>query len=454
VINALVGLSVYRAALTFLDWEEDASAGPANSRLRWWKEIAAALCAVLLVGFVFQMPAYYLTWGRYTLLTGLILIGPFVAAARDVWCQPDSKMAGVRLALLVAGLCVTHYLALLFAGLFLALLVMDGLVHIRAARYQQAVLGLVGWSALGLLLALPWVWKVALATQAQAQVQVISPLQQTEPAAQRALDYLQYILYLIGPRRSHILMGLAGLALLGTLRRRGMRFLAAWGILLSLLSLPWGIRIGPFRPDHYAIFLFFPASILVGDLLVAGVEALARLVQPGTLERPWFRPAVLAAVMAICLVWGLRETKSVLNQTTIFVDAGDVRALRWIQKNTPLSARFYINSTPWQGNVYRGVDGGYWLMPFTGRASVVPPSLYVTAASADVAQINDWVTQSQAIHGCTPAFWKLAADAHLTYVYLHQGKGKLQPAMLVGCEGVELIYAQSGVYLYALQPAH
>ena len=45
-------------------------------------------------------------------------------------------------------------------------------------------------------------------------------------------------------------------------------------MLLCLLSLPWSLRIGPFRQDHYVIILFFPAAILLAELLIEAAGAL------------------------------------------------------------------------------------------------------------------------------------------------------------------------------------
>jgi len=58
VINALVVLGIYRL-----------------SKALWHRKLPA-IFAALLVGLAFQMPAYYLTWGRYTLLTGLLVMLP------------------------------------------------------------------------------------------------------------------------------------------------------------------------------------------------------------------------------------------------------------------------------------------------------------------------------------------------------------------------------------------
>ena len=61
----------------------------------------------------------------------------------------------------------------------------------------------------------------------------------------------------------------------------------------------------------------------------------------------------------------------------MIANKADLQALEWVRANTPADARFYINPAAWLGNTNRGVDGGYWLQPFAGRFSLVPPALYV-----------------------------------------------------------------------------
>lgn len=466
VINAAVGLSVYRAAHTVLSIGEETrpveetggiptagSSAPPAPRF-WNKPTLVAFSAALLTTFVFQMPAYYATWGRYTLLAGLVLLGPTISAAWEAWQKPASKGAAIKLAILVAGLCLTHYFALLLAGIFFLVLGVFGLVP--AARWparRAALLRTIAWIALGLAIASPWVWRVGLGTQESLRVQWINPASQDEPAQQGLKDYLKYLVYLAGPRRNHILLALAGLGLIAAARQRNLRPLAIWALILGLLSLPWGLRLGPFRPDHFAIILFFPASILLGNLLVEGVNALSRLVQPGVLERKWFRPGIFGIILAVFLVWGMRDTRNVLNQTTLIANRSDLAALDWIQAHIPADARFYINSTLWQGNTYRGVDGGYWLMPYTGHTSMVPPALYTTASADFVEEINRWAKAAEQINGCTAAFWNVVEDARLTHIYIHRGKGNLQPLSLENCPGTQVIYHNEEVVIYKIDPA-
>ena len=85
----------------------------------------------------------------------------------------------------------------------------------------------------------------------------------------------------------------------------------------------------------------------------------------------------------------------------MFTTPADVAALNWINQNTPSDARFFINSTVWQGSIYRGVDGGYWIMPETGRFDVVVPIAIGFAAPQDMQYYNDLA--SRASHCCSHA---------------------------------------------------
>ena len=97
VLNALVAVSVYRLGTAL------------------WADWRRAGTAALLVGFVFQMPAYYVTWGRYTLLTGLVLLPLAMAVALDIANKERSNQRLVKLAVLTGGLLLSHY----FAGVVL-----------------------------------------------------------------------------------------------------------------------------------------------------------------------------------------------------------------------------------------------------------------------------------------------------------------------------------------------
>lgn len=431
-LNALIALSVYRLG-----------------KALWGEPLRAGLAA-LLVGFAFQMPAYYLAWGRYTLLTGLVILPLAMAAVLEILRRPGSAETFLRLGVLTAGVALSHYTALLLLGLFCVVIVVGefwGIWRLSppVARARRLFpLGALCLSlGLGAGLALPWLWRVIWHLGAQAAVRVVSPLDASQ------LGYWRYILDLLGPRHNHILMGLAAAGCAYGLTQTQSRRLAAWALVLVGLMLPWGIRLGPFRPDHMAIVLFLPAALCLADGGVGGWDLIVRRLPSHLAQRvAWGVGAVLALGV---LGWGAWSTRTVTNPTTQLADMADKTALDWVRENLPPEARFLINVTPWQGGTFRGVDGGYWLLPYAERMSILPPVLYAWGDPETAAQINRWATQAAELKDCDEKFWALIKEADLDYVYVREGVGNLQPAALNQCRGVVPIYRRQGVFIYALE---
>ena len=444
VLNACVALSVYRLATAFVPKVGQGEGGGWFGG-RAFLPVLRGAAAALLVGLAFQMPAYYLSWGRYTLLSGLIVMGPTLAAAYEFWQDPRDRRAAVRFVILLAGVFLVHYFAALLVGMFLLVLGIAALLKAARQRDWRCLpWQLVALSFMGVALAAPWLWRVWQYNQINARLAVVLPPDGSDLSSWVSPDYWTYLLYLWGPRRNVILLALSGIALVFAFLRRELRPLAGWGLLVLVMSTPWGLRLGPFRPDLFNIVVFFPAAVLLGDLLVAAGIALGRV----------WRPAAGWAALTLALlglsVWGVRETASILNASTVFVTPADVAALNWVQQNTPADARFLINTTTWQGPIYRGVDGGYWLQPYSGRSTLLPPVAYYWGTEEDLNQITGWVKRSQELTGCTPAFWSLVRDAGLTHIYLRLGVGNLQPNMLAQCARLQLIYDSGGVFIYRI----
>jgi hypothetical protein len=287
----------------------------------------------------------------------------------------------------------------------------------------------------------------------------------------KANDVWSYVVYLTGPQRSHILLGLAGVGLLLGLVHGRARLLAMWALLVAFLATPYGPRFTPFRPDHLAIVLFLPGSLLLAELLATGGEAAGKLWQAFATPEGSFKEGISTPLnsvftkamskIAIWLPlliglgisgWGMWETRDIVNPVTVLVQPADLVALRWVEQNTPTTARFFINGTPWMGAQYRGVDGGFWLQPFTGRFSVIPPIAYSWGARVDVLRFLDWSKRAGAVTTCDDKFWSLVSDARLDYIYLRADVGNLQPAALEGCERVDKVFDQGGVLIYHLNP--
>lgn len=556
IINAAVALSLYRLAYAL------------------WGDWRRALLAFLLTGFALQMPAYYLTWGRYTLLTGLVLL-PLALSAGVEAANPgyfpgrtgpgyfpgsvgpgsfpgsvgtDSlpgrpRSAGrfeavLRLAILTAGVALSHFTALLLEGFFFALL-LAGVIIVRIAagikerkkrtkpaaqpgenvipasalslvphapaepvaqpveaesppetdslappatippespalsyipaepvpemaaeietpEPPQAVVEVEAptlpaplpnfWGpALGALagvaLALPWLLRAWEQYSSQAGVRIVPPSDTSQ------LDYLRYIGYLLGPRFNHILLIAAAVGLLLALFTRRGRLLALFGLLLSLLTLPWGLRLGPFRPDHMAILLFLPAAPLLANLLVEIIDLAGRI--SWRIPRTALITVLVTAITAL-IVYGGVKTRDVLNNETVLVDAADIEALDWIRANTPADSRWLANTQLWMTGVYRGVDGAYWLLPYAGRWSIAQPALYTYTPPDELAELTAWMRAASTLKTCDEVFWNLTDETGATYLYLHRGRGSLQPEGVVDCAELLLIYRNDEVILYEI----
>lgn len=426
VINGLVVLGIYRLSKAL------------------WRKTIPAILAALLVGFSFQMPAYYVTWGRYTLLTGLLVMLPAMAVAYDLLMNGYSRERAARLLVLTTGLALVHYLALFYFGLFLLSLVVErGVAWYRHKDPQerkqifQNLWPMMLAAAGGILVTLPWLLRMLSAQASQVSVQVVLPKAEN-------LNSYQYILYLLGPTHNYYWMGAALLGLFFIWWRKENRGMALWTSLMVLLSLPWGLRFGPFRPDHMAIVLFIPASLLLSFGWVSLSEWL------GTAIHKYAGLIVLILGSIGMLVWGGWQTRNVINPVTILADQADWTALEWIEDNLPMDARFLTNTTIWQYQMYRGVDGGYWILPKTGRFAIALPGLYGYGTPELKNQWVNWMERASVVHACDDGFWSLVKDARLSHVYLREGKGSLQPIAMVACPNTAVIFQQNGVWIYEI----
>lgn len=426
LLNALVSLSLYYLGR------------------KLWKKPGRAALAALLSGFVSQMPAYYATWGRYSLLCGLVLLPLAMGAAFDTRRKKQPLFSGGRLGILAAGTGLAHYFAAGLLGLFALVFLSAGAWSAmrRKTNWREACLRpLTGFGA-GTVLLLPWFLWLWGPAKTYWGIQWNSP---GRPLSETYFsEYGIYLLYLLGPARNYFLIFLASLGLAWAWREWRIGILTGWGLLLGLGVVPWGLRFSPFRPDHLAIVLFLPVCILAAHF--AG-EALTRLKR----KVPRSHPETLALTLLLALlIWGLKETRFIIKPETILAGADDRQALRWIEEHTPAGARFLIRPVPWEWRLYRGLDGGYWITSLTGRWTSLPPIFYGFSSRETKNAINQRAKQTLEVDGCGPAFWELSRGLAITHVYTREGDGPLAPQTLAGCPGLELIYRGGRVYLFKI----
>jgi hypothetical protein len=133
------------------------------------------------------------------------------------------------------------------------------------------------------------------------------------------------------------------------------------------------------------------------------------------------------------------------------VTKDDIEALEWITENTPEDARFFINTAYWQYDIYRGVDGGGWILPFTERWALVPTVFYGFSPDAEmIRQIQSWGKDASEIATCSDMFWQLVEEADLDWIYIREGVGSLQSEGLEFCASIDIFYQKDGLSIYKI----
>ncbi len=421
--NALVALSLFRFFVVV-------------SADRWISAVAA-----LLTVFFMQMPGYYVSWGRYTLLTGLVLLPLAMAEVERLRREPCHKSA-VRLCLLTAGVLLAHFFAGFLLALYVAICFFSVLVNKDRSMKDKRTFALLFSAAVGtgLLLAAPWLHRMWVMGNLYVRVGATLPRDSIDQVF--FPNYGSYLIYLLGPLRVHLLeaAALAGLGLAWC--RKDLRVFAAWATLLCLGAMPWGIRLNPLRPDHIVIVLFIPAVFFFSLLLANGKRFLGQRWNPLAAER-----TILVLVMAMILV-GVRQTRTIVNRETILAEKEDLLALRWLQANVPREARFLVNTTPWEWGSFRGADGGAWILPLTGRWTIAPPPLFFLGDPAYVLHTRQVAQKTSQMTGCDSQLAALLQQEKISHVYLGVKQGSLRPEALDNCSFLRTLYRQGEVRIF------
>lgn len=382
VVNALIVPLVFVLALAL--------------RLRPW----AGVWAALIVGFASNLPAFFVNWGRYTQLTGHVVM----LAALVCWIalmenrEPRTKNRDVRAsdarfsvlssrflldwrlliltALATSALILTHYLVTALAALLIASYLL-GLVLARRSWPAAGALalraGLAG--ALALLLAAPWLLNVIGGHLVRNATGLVGG---TSKAAAAQLSVLEP---LVPKYAGGAVLLCAVLGLLAALWRREWRAAlpAAWCALLVIAVVPYVVGLpGAGVLDTLTCLgtLYLPAALLAGYALEQaqdlGLALLARLGAPSALGQALFGAAVLL-VIAANTGWQAR----VATGETALVVAADLDAMEWIRDHTSPNARFAVNSFPaYGGTLAAGTDAGWWIPLLAHRATILPPLNY------------------------------------------------------------------------------
>ena len=434
VLNALIGLGIY--ALT-------------KAITKDWRP---ALIAAIFVTFVTKMPGYYLTWGRYTLLTGTYLLALAMAFAQKI--HEGERGAGnvMTLGLLTTGALLSHYLIAFLLAFFLIILGLDWIIRsIKAKKWDfKGLFALLIPALSGLALSLPWYMHVLKHSTGRYNVGVSAGRSHFLPKPE---DW-NYIKYVLGPTAAYVLIALALIGLVIAFIKSEYRRIASWSLILMLFTVPTGIEFMGFRGDYFALVTFIPISILSAIFLFWIAELLQKW-RP----KKQYANLFLILVSITMLLLGIDQNKKAINRTTVIAVQDDVEALDWINENLPEDARFYVNTVYWGYGVSRGLDGGGWILPYTGRFSNAPTTFFPYGLDSETNAVwMSWGNRANTITECNEAFYSLLADADLRYIYVRDGVrpnnqenvAGIQSQTLLNCPGITQLYQNNSVSIWKL----
>jgi hypothetical protein len=405
---------------------------------RWW----SAFFAALLVALPASMPAYYVSWGRYTQLSGLLILPVASVLSIEAVRRHDRRVALLGV-LAVAGLILTHYRVFAFYVCFIAVWWLVELAR-RPRTWRARLRELVWFGVLGLLalaLLMPWILDVATDLWLQSFIH-------WDLGSFPAHWDFSWLYIISGFDRYMLVLGLLGavVALVG--RRRFSIILLLWvGALFiitnpSLLGLP-----GEGLINNVAMLItwFMPLAIWCGFL---GGELLDSWLAVLRGRRRALCYLLTATGLVTLSVYGVWRQITIVNPDCVLALRADQEALTWIEDHTSPGSRFLINGQLWQGSTYMGTDGGYWIPPLTQRPTTTPPALYSLGESKDVLHIEEFNQRAESLATDPSGLWALLREESVDYVYVGALGGPLFLETLRSDPGFHLLYANTRVHIF------
>lgn len=414
----------------------------------------AGLIALVLTGFVNTMPAYYVNWGRYTQLTGQVMLVVVLLA----WIHTlershvdwRSMIMGV---IATSALVLTHYIVTIFAIAFLFVYVL--VLTARKANIRDIWRILIISTLIvltSLIITAPWLINLfngrltnRLGTMANNQAQIAS-----------GATFISIIPFYI---KSYI-VGLAFVGLWISIAQRCWKILLAgiWSTMLFFLVVPYIIKIpitGVVTTFAIIIALYLTIIPIASYALAAGFQYLQGVARQ------------LAISISIVTLVGLTlsgiqwQSRVVDPQFQLFTPA-DAQAMEWINQNTEPQAKFLVNSLlAYNDFVIAGDDGGWWIPLLTGRKTMLPPITYASERGPTVHYLSEttgFLKQLLADPLPSEHAVQLLQDAGIQYIYVgpHIGIGNERyrinvQALRYRPEQFPIVYERDGVIIFAIK---
>lgn len=401
----------------------------------------AGLLAAFLVALPSLFPAYYVAWGRYTQLCGLLVLPPLLGLLYCSFGQAGGRpgvsprRAGLWGGLVFGGLFLVHARVWVYGAIWLAA------VALSTGWPPRALLGVTGlavacgapwWLRVGRLVLLPLAGRVGGGVGASSYNDI-------------PWGYLTH-----GWERVWLVLGALGLLWAVWRRERSVVTLGGWVAAVFVFLNLERLGVPTFwlaNNNTWLISLFVPVSMAAGWALDDWCRLLAAR-SPGRL----LGVAGMTAGLICSGLYGLQQGANLVTEQTILAGGDDLALIRRVQEKLPPDALVAVNDWPWMGlNAWAGSDGGYWLMPLTGVPTTMPPIGYnmepqhrdlVNGFNQRLAEVEDWEAAETLA---------LLQDRGVTHIFIGERGGTLRPERLLGSSRFELLDREGGAWLFEVR---
>lgn len=403
----------------------------------------AGLTAMTISGTLSLMPAYYVTWGRYTQLMGLAILPLamlMVRAAISKGGRANIAYAG----LISACLFFVHYRVTIFLGTYILAYLLCA--TLRFAFERRSILPLFRNTALlaavTLVVAVPWLSRLA--------AEFIFPLDTLLARLVGSPEFNSVPWDLVLDKLVPLLYVLAALGAIAGIARRQLDVVAIllWLVLTVVVVNPTFLGLSPsWVVNNFSLVIsqYVPLSILGGFAISDVLIVLESWFTPR--GRQWLNIAASIGLVIIASASAVNMT-NIVNPVTVLATADDIDALAWIRKATPASAVFLVNERLWQAKTYVGTDGGYWIPNLTGRRTTMPIVFYSQGSPDYITQVNDLAQKIAASPDPNNLdFLAMLSARAVTYVYFGSKGGPLSIEAFERSPHFHVVYSNATVII-------
>jgi hypothetical protein len=414
-----------------------------------------AITTVFVAGLISPLPAAMGNWGRHPQLLGQVVLPVLLAL---VWRWLDhvghKRAFGylAPLSIVLAGLGLIHYRVTLFGvvGIFCVLSVWFLARRPALPVFKSGVAALIAWGAGVVCVYLPWPLRLL----GQRDDGSRFTLSAVEIAAGEFFNLSRLGPWVIDHPASMPLLALACVAALYALlsRRAAAIALLLWALAAIILSSPYGLS-EYMDTVSVAIGLYLPVAPLIGLLLIAPVEFLARGPTRQQPARALALGGSIAAALALMITTPVNA--NLVEPGNAWVRNDDLIAARWLRANTPADARIHggVFTFGYSPDWLLAADAAYWMPLLANRASVVLPMIYdIERTSQPTLDVNLGRVNALRNNLVSDEAIGVLRALDVRYVYVGSRGSAIQPADLRASTRYREVFTSGTASVFELTP--